>query len=131
MNSNLVIVYSLVKEITHTVNLETITVKGYTQFSAKIRVPGTSTTEAEKREDIIWMYSEREGRDKICSWGKSEDRTWINGLGTVVRRTSEQTFSLKTVFGLFRGWSWNWLEPRAESLEEQLGDDKFANRKWH
>ena len=67
MNSNLVIVYSLVKEITHTVNLETITVKGYTQFSAKIRVPGTSTTEAEKREDIIWMYSEREGRDKICS----------------------------------------------------------------
>lgn len=56
------------------------------QFSAKLRE--TSPTEVRKRQDALWMCSEREGRGELWSWGKSEDRNWINGLEIVAGRAS-------------------------------------------
>lgn len=62
-NSNLVIVYSLVEEITYTLNMEMTTGQSDAQFSAKLRE--TSPTEVRKRQDALWMCSEREGRGEL------------------------------------------------------------------
>lgn len=53
------------EEITYTLNTETTKVQSYTQFSVNIRVTEINATEVQKRKDVMWVYSEREGRDEI------------------------------------------------------------------
>ena len=53
------------EEITYTLNMEMTTGQSDAQFSARLRVRETSPTEVQKRQDVLWMCSEREGRDEL------------------------------------------------------------------